>query len=656
MRATRYVAFALALGTVLATQLSAEKITVTTGIERNPVGLGEKIYLYFDIDYSDPAKIETPKVRWSDGLTLVSGPAIRSFWDSTGAEPGRKSRVGYVLRADRPGRIIVDSLAFKAGGVEVVSDPIVIGVGYWRNREVDIPLRCDWVVDSEQVYVGQAVRASLVLRDMIEVPVVGDLLVPAIAGVLLEELPAVGELERERVAGVTIYQLPVAAFLVTPSRAGRLELPRVTLSVGGQTVTGNTGAIVARELPDAVARYGAVGEITFRSDIPTGPFPEGEAFPVTVGVEGVGNLNYLELPSPETEGLVLAGSETIDEYEATELGYQGIREARYRFLPQSAGNATITIGEFSVLDPISGEIDRYSERRVAIEIVVTDTNDTADEFPFALDPVETIRTRHPGDVYRRVSSYLWLLPGAIGFFVLFVLKRTRVIFVSAIIVLISAGQPESNDRLDEAYELYAMGRFEEAAGSFETGLRLRPGNPGLLYNRSVCEYRSGNSIAAVHLVRLAIDRAPEVDRYREFAAWQNDEAELPDLVYPALDLDPDLLFYLCMVAAMLAIAGMIGRLVKPGGGFTIVAILSLLIALGAGAALFGVHRVNQVPTGIISTPGTVLRSIPSASATVGEELPPGVSVRVIDRTDRYLLVRNGPGRTGWIPTESLYFD
>ena len=96
-RAKRFVATAVVLLSIALSPIWSDKILVSTSLTRNPVGLREKVYLSIEVGYPDAAKVRVVKSLWPDGLSLLSGPTMRSFTDpqdeeNNGEEPEKGHR------------------------------------------------------------------------------------------------------------------------------------------------------------------------------------------------------------------------------------------------------------------------------------------------------------------------------------------------------------------------------------------------------------------------------------------------------------------------------------------------------------------------------------------------------------------------------------
>jgi hypothetical protein len=645
------------LATAAIASVNGQKLAPIVRFDRNPIGLGERVYLSIDINYEDALKVDVTRVIWPDGIALLTGPTIRPITDPTDPVRPRKVRIGYSLRADRIGRIIFDSIAVKAADAVAETGSFVLGVGYWRNREVFIPLRCEWQVTDGPVIVGQNVRAVLILRDMIEIPAIGEVRTPQIAGALIEQVGEVGPLERTVAGPEVIFQLPVAAFLVTPSRAGPITLPKVPVQVADVTVESAATSLSVTAAPEGAAASGAVGDLVFAVQIPSAGLATGDEVVIPVRVTGTGNLNYLELPKPQVEGLVLIETVPADDYRPGFDAYVGSREERHRYVAQTEGVATVAIPPFSWIDPENGRLSTTRTRTVSIEVSSRDRRPApADEFPFALETATQILAHRETDAYRTPSNYLWLIPGGLACVVLALLKKARIIFVSLFVVFLGAGGSEPHPGIEAAIDAYERGDYEEASMRFGELLETKSGNPGLWYNRAIAEYRSGGALEATRMVRRAITRAPSIPRYRDLARWMNDRAGLSTVVYPALPVDLELLFILFMIASIVASGVGIANLARSRGILVIAGILAFVTAVAAGGTIYSVDRYNRKPTGVVAIDGADLRSIPSAAAANRAVLPAGESLKIIDRHGEFVLVENGIGRSGWVVAGSILVD
>jgi len=648
---------AICLGLLLATSAYGDKPSVEIYVDRDLIGLGEKSFLSIDIGYSELGKVDIDKPSWPPGLTQLTGPTLRTFVDNTDPDQPRKIRISYSFRGDRLGRLVVGRQSIRAGEFTLETDPFVLGVGFWRNREIYIPLQSEWRVDGSDFVVGQTLRALLVLRDMIEIPVIESAETGPAGGALITQIAEIGPLERTQVGNQTIYQLPVATFLVTPSRSGRVLLPVGSVRIGDSIVTTKPTEFTVRPAPDAISESGAVGAFLFSVEAEEGERSAGDEIELSLTLTGVGNLNYLTLPEPEVTGLVLSATEDVDAYEANYEGFEGSITRHFRYLTQSAGVAEIFVPQFRWFDPNVQMVMISEERRIAIQIhSPTPDEEPGDGFPFELETSGQILAKRAVLPYRNPASYLWLAPGVVAILVLAALKRMRIILVSVFVFLIGAGQSEKDEEIDRAIEAYQNSEFVLAAERFGVLLLRLPSNPGLHYNYSISLHRAGEKEKALTHIRSAIRSRPHDTNYRRYASWLNDLHQLPAIIYPGSRIDTGVLFVLgvaCLIAASIAV---LAQLLRNRGVFVIAAVLSTLGGAGAFTSLVLVHAQNARATGIVSEPDIGLRTIPNVVATVRRRLDSGTSMRIIDSAGGFHLVETGDGDTGWVVAESVHLD
>lgn len=652
MRISKFLALLLLF---TPSNLAADKPSIETFLDRNPIGLGEKIFLSIDIGYEDVEKVSVEKPEWPLGLVPLTGPTIRTFVDAGDADQPRKVRISFSFRGDRLGRIAVPGQTIRAGDFTLETEPFVVGVGYWRNREVYIPLIGEWLVQEGSVVVGQSIRAVVMLRDMVEIPVVSSIDVVAVTGALLARSPEVGPLERSHIGNATIYQLPVATFIVTPSRSGRIVLSEAKIQIGEAVAVARPVNISVEPAPAEITSSGAVGNFDFSLEASAEERYPGEEVEVSVRIEGRGNLNYLSLPEPEVEGLVLSDKSMIEDIRATYDGFEGSRSIQYRYLTQSVGIAAIEIPTFYWFDPESDSIEHAPEKRIEIPIRSRPVDSADEDFPFDIEISREILSHNSIMLYTDAANYLWLVPGIVVILVLIILKKSRVILVS-LLVLIGAGQPEGDPQIGSAIEAYRNGEYVEATIGFGDILRRMPSNPGLLYNRGLASYRAGNTHLAIQSIRTAIEIAPNEIKYRDFAEWVNTELELPSLIYPALRFDLDILFAIGMAALSLATYAFVAQLLKNRGVFVIATILTAALGVLAFGSLAIIHVRNDRATGVVVASEAAIRIIPREAAAIRQTLPLGTSLRIDDRADDYLLVRTGDGSSGWVSAETVSLD
>jgi Tfp pilus assembly protein PilF len=79
----------------------------------------------------------------------------------------------------------------------------------------------------------------------------------------------------------------------------------------------------------------------------------------------------------------------------------------------------------------------------------------------------------------------------------------------ALIGCTTLDQERLRDYSDDGAAMFRCGRYDDARDSFEAALRLKPSDPGLLYNIGQCQDRGGDPAGAERAYRACLEIAPD---------------------------------------------------------------------------------------------------------------------------------------------------
>lgn len=245
----------------------------------------------------------------------------------------------------------------------------------------------------------------------------------------------------------------------------------------------------------------------------------------------------------------------------------------------------------------------------------------------------------------------WIAPGLWRFGIL-------------LLALLSAGNIFAADIATDfstANELYAKGKFSDAAGRYEQILQTGAQSPALLFNDANAEFKAGNlgkAIAAYRQAGLLAPRDAEIRANLQFvrnqvqgttireSRWQEWLGQLTLNEWTLVTAGAFWLTLLLLAARQLRPA--LGPKLKSATSlFGIVTILS-------GAAL-GLKMANHFSeqTAVVVSSEAAARSGPFDEAQTAFTTHDGAELSVLDRHDNWVQVADSSGRIGWLPMKQV---
>jgi tetratricopeptide (TPR) repeat protein len=208
-----------------------------------------------------------------------------------------------------------------------------------------------------------------------------------------------------------------------------------------------------------------------------------------------------------------------------------------------------------------------------------------------------------------------------------------------------------------ANELYARGKFSEAAAAYGTILNSGAVSANLLFNEGNAEFKSGNlgrAIAAYHRAAQLAPRDADIRANLEFArnqvhgtTWRETRWEgwLGALSLNEWTVLAALAFWLVflLLAAMQIQPSLQSLLRGPARAAGVVAVC-FCACLGAAATF---HFSKSVA--VVVLPDAVTRSGPFNDAQNVFAVHDGAELAVLDRRTGWVEVTDGAGRIGWMP-------
>jgi len=212
-----------------------------------------------------------------------------------------------------------------------------------------------------------------------------------------------------------------------------------------------------------------------------------------------------------------------------------------------------------------------------------------------------------------------------------------------------------------ANELYAKGKFTEAAGVYEKILQTGARSPELLFNYGNAEFKAGHlgkAIAAYRRAEWLTPRDPELRANLAFVRNQVQGATLHESRWQdwigSLSLNEGALLaagFFWLTFALLAARQIRPALAPKLRGATR---LALALALGSGAVL-ALQAANHFHSSVAVVTGAeaTARSGPFDDAQTAFTTRDGAEFSVLDRHDDWVQVADGSGKIGWLNTRQV---
>ena len=236
------------------------------------------------------------------------------------------------------------------------------------------------------------------------------------------------------------------------------------------------------------------------------------------------------------------------------------------------------------------------------------------------------------------------------------------IFAAA--VLFFAGNLFASDvasNFSAANELYAKGKFAEAAAIYENILHTGGQSPALLFNAGNAEFKAGHpgrAIAAYRRAELLAPRDPELRANLAFVRKQVQGATLRESRWQdwmgALTLNEGALLTAVFFWAMFALLA--ARQIRPALALKLRSATRLAAVLtifsGAVLALQAANHFNS-SVAVVTDAEATARSGPFNDAQRAFTARAGAELRVLDRHDDWVQVADGSGKIGWLNKKQI---
>jgi tetratricopeptide (TPR) repeat protein len=232
------------------------------------------------------------------------------------------------------------------------------------------------------------------------------------------------------------------------------------------------------------------------------------------------------------------------------------------------------------------------------------------------------------------------------------------------VTLVSAGKILAADVASDfsaANELYAKGKFAEAATAYEKILQSGAQSPALLFNCGNAEFKAGHlgkAIAAYRQAELLAPRDAELRANLAFVRNQVQGATLRESRWQnwvsSLTLNEGALLTAAFFWAMFALLA--ARQIRPALAPKLQSAtrLAVMLTIFSGAVL-ALQAANHFTSSVavVTSAETTARSGPFDEAQSAFTAHDGAEMRVLDRHDDWVQVANGAGKIGWLSRKQV---
>lgn len=235
---------------------------------------------------------------------------------------------------------------------------------------------------------------------------------------------------------------------------------------------------------------------------------------------------------------------------------------------------------------------------------------------------------------------------------------------SILFVLVCAGKIMAADVAADfaaANQLYAEGKFQDAAAAYENILKTGMQSPSLLFNAGNAEFKAGHLGKAITAYRQAeglTPRDPELRANLAFVRNQVQGAALRESRWQnwagSLTLNEGTLLAMVFFWALfglLVLRQIYPALVPKLRGVTQLAAVLTILAV-AVLVLQAVNYFNS-SVAVVTDAETTARSGPFDDAQNTFTAHDGAELRVLDRHDGWVKAASADGKTGWLSTKQV---
>ncbi len=225
---------------------------------------------------------------------------------------------------------------------------------------------------------------------------------------------------------------------------------------------------------------------------------------------------------------------------------------------------------------------------------------------------------------------------------------------------------EAQALFSQANEAYTREDYTAAREGYEKLLNRGLGGPDVLYNLGTTYLAQGDvgrAVLSLERAKRQGGQAPDLEanlamaRARQLDKVEGPAAEDPFLIRVVDATDGQMVAWGFLGAWVFGLAMLLlFRFLRPGrrAWAAVVAAFSLIMALPVGALLAAhVYVEETVNEAVVLAPRLVAREFPRDNAKVRFEVHPGLKVRLLEDTGRFVRIRLPNGLEGWTDREGV---
>lgn len=676
--------------------LSSAVFAVTGSVDPNPVAQNSRFNISFELNNFKGEFFELVKPE-TDVFRIEGSPELSFF--STEDVLQAQLKIKLSCRALEPGIHIIEPFEFITSLGVFKSEKFVLKIGNYRRGEIFVPDRAVWGWSFDSLYVGESKPIYIGLENLLEIPLVDNIVVENPYKAILNETTNFGLIEKTEVDGYTLLNLPLLSYMVTPTSSGDMVLPRFRLNADSETLRGSSVSIPVKPIPSELDPTGAIGSFSYTYSIDNDRVYSDGRVSIVLIVSGEGNLSFLQVPEPLVEGLIFVDKiETMD-IVPSKNGYTGTKTVQFIYVPDDVHKSTLTVQDFIWLDPK----DEYSIQTQSGEVFQIDVmNRQRGEIiaskqktlykPKTIDEIVSFKKK---SLFKTKYSYLMLLPGVVVLIFVIVrliksklrkIRASQAVKTSIVILLLSflavgnsklyadvadvletaleaseteevidlaaIAKQEYLDNLQLGLEAYENGEFKKSCKFFKEGLDYAPDNAFLAFNLALASFQLGDPANAIFYAKHAIRKDLGNKEFMTFLHELEKEYNLNNQLGSNPIMNPDIFLIVLLVLINLFLIIFATWIFKRNNWLIAVnIILSLFIIASLSGFIISKNLVEDFIG--ISKEATVLYNIPDENSKQVLSLPPGTSVIILGESGLFYLVDTGYGLQGWINRKDL---
>ncbi len=647
----------LVLFSLAAAPLSGYSEDLIEELHPDPVRKGYQFTYIIYLDYDNPSSVGITAPDFPIALKLVRGPYVRSYYlASETGKSKKKTKITYTFAALKTGRYILGSFKIKTPRGAFVTVPKIVSVGIYKNKKIYIPFDSSWVLKGKTFYTGQAVPLVAVVENLPDIMIFDKVGVPLPSNGLFTRVDDPGPITDVQIGPKKLYTIPVAGYLYTPSRPGKVKIPKIRISGNGITSFSHPLYLTINAPPESIRSTGAIGDFKREFTVHPDTLEVNGTVTVSVEVEGTGNLNYLEIPRLNVKGLTLIGEKDTQHYSGSLEGYIGKRGKVFTYTASSEGEKVIEVPPFPFMNSGTGRVESIPGRTVSVRVSGSASNSGESSDPLSSFSPETVAgssSHVKAGRYLDAANYLWLLPGPLVFLVFFFAGKKKATLI--LLVLISlAGSRLSASTVKDGISFYEKGAYLQASGMYLDALKEYPGSSSLYYDLALNYYKMGMTGKSVYAAQIAVRYSPLKKKYAsllhiiEKAAGVKYPVSIPVSIYP-----DTYLFILSILLNAGAFIGVFYFIRKKNIYFIGMVLLFGLSVITLGGLIHSAYQWH-CQYGIARYGTVEVKKIPRDSSATGFTLKEGETVSVVNSSGGYIFIENGIGVKGWVKRDNLF--